>query len=216
MKAVCLAISLTLFWIPVLKAQDALETARRLENTIKSMRTLRADFEQLYFPASVSEPIQEKGELYLQKPDFMRWEYKTPEEKVFLAANGRFEMYLAAEKQVIRSVIPPEAYESDIIGILLGSRSVIEAYQIESVRFPTDAVHVKQIKLTPNEEGEFSHLLLEVDSRTWLLRRAVIIEWAGNKREYVFRKLRPNATLPGDIFKLRIPPGCEIIEDRGD
>ncbi len=199
-----------------LRPADAAATARRLEAAVKSIRTLRADFQQLYYAASVTEPIVESGELFLRKPDLMRWEYRKPEKKVFLAAAGRFEMYLAADNQLVRSAIPPEAYDSDIIGILIGSRSLLDTYRIEDVSFPTNSIDIRQIKLTPLKETEFSHILLEVDDRTGLLVRAIMVEWAGNKREYRFTRLKPNAELPGGIFELKPPPGCEIIEDHGD
>jgi outer membrane lipoprotein carrier protein len=216
MKAARLAlVPLVLLLAAPLRPADAVDTARRLENAVKAIRTLRADFIQLYYPASIAEPMRETGELFLQKPDLMRWEYKKPEKKVFLASKGRFEMYHASDNQLVRSAIPPEAYDSDIIGILIGSKSLIQSYRIENVSFPTNSIDIRQIKLTPLQESDYSHLLIEVDDKTGLLRRAILIEWAGNKREYIFNRLKPNVDLPRDAFVLKPPPGCEIIEDTG-
>lgn len=208
-----LSVFVLLLAAPLLPS-DAADTAVRLEKAMKSLTTLRADFEQLYFAASIAEPIRETGELFLRKPDFMRWEYKKPEKKVFLTGNGRFQMFLPGEKQLTRSAIPKEAYEQDIIGILTGSRSLLDAYAVETISFPTSHFDVRQIKLTPKVEGDFSHILVEVDTGTWLLRRVIIIEWAGNKREYNFDRMKPNAVLPKDAFELKVPSDCEVIEDR--
>jgi outer membrane lipoprotein carrier protein len=190
------------------------QVVQNLEKAIASTRTLRAEFTQLHFAAAVADPLIESGELLFAKPDLMRWEYSRPEPKVFLVKDGLFEMYIPAEKQLVRSRVPAEAYRSDIIGILLGTRSILEAYSVEAVSFPTNNTGVRQLKLTPREEGEFSHLLLEVDGRTWLLRRAIFMEWAGNKREYVFRKIRLNSSLPAGTFSLKVPDDVEVIEDR--
>lgn len=189
------------------------EAAANLEKALRAAGTLQARFEQLYYSMSVAAPLRERGELSFQRPNRMRWEYRDPQDKVFLFKDGVFEMYIPEEKTLTRSRVSQEAYESDILGILLGARSFAEAYVIENNPFPTDAERVRQIRLTPREEGEFSHILLEIDERTWLLRRAVFIEWAGNKREFIFSQVRTNVRLPARLFELKVPPDCEIIDD---
>jgi outer membrane lipoprotein-sorting protein len=191
------------------------QTAANLEKTLRSLRSLQVRFDQLYFSPSVPEPLHERGQLYLRKPDQMRWQYKDPQEKVFLYAGGLVQMYLPEEKQLTRSRIPPEAYESDILGIFLGAKSFRDLYVIEDARFPTDTAGVHQVKLTPRQEGDYSHILLEVDGRTWLLRRVIFFEWAGNRREFQFTAIRTNASLPPGTFELKVPPETEVIDDTG-
>lgn len=192
------------------------EAVANLERALKAVTTLQTRFEQLYYSMSISEPLREKGDLFLQKPDRMRWNYKTPQDKVFLYKEGVLEMYLPEENQLTRSPVSKEALESDIFGIFLGTMSFGDAYVIEDSPFPTDATRVRQIKLTPKKEGDYSHILLEIDETTWLLRRAIFLEWAGNKREFVFSQIRTGVRIPAKTFTLRVPPGTEIIDDTGD
>jgi len=191
------------------------EAVTNLEKALKAARTLRADFEQLHYSMSVSEPLREKGELLFEKPDRMRWEYKAPQDKVFLYKEGVLETYLPEDKQLTRSPVAEEALKSDIFGIFLGTMSFHDAYAIESNPFPTDAARVRQVKLTPKTEGDYSHILLEIDETTWLLRRAIFLEWAGAKREFVFSRVRTGVRLPSDAFTLKVPPGTEVIDDTG-
>lgn len=191
------------------------EAAVNLEKALRGLRSLQARFEQLYFSASIPEPLRERGQLFLQRPDLMRWQYENPQEKVFLYTGGIVQMYLAEDKQLTRSRIPPEAYESDILGIFLGAKSFRDLYVIEDARFPTDTARVRQVKLTPREEGDYSYLLLEIDDRTWLLRRAIFYEWAGNRREFQFSQVKRNPVLPPKTFELKVPPGTEVIDETG-
>jgi len=191
------------------------EAAANLEKTLRNAHSLQARFEQLYFSMSVSEPLREKGELFLEKPDRMRWQYKSPQEKVFLYTGGILQVYLPEDNQLTRSRVPPEAYESDILGIFLGVKSFRDLYAIEDTHFPADSPRVRQIKLTPKEEGDYSHILLEIDEKTWLLRRVIFFEWAGNKREFLFSQVRTNVSLSPATFGLKVPPDCEIIDDTG-
>ncbi|OGD25462.1 MAG: hypothetical protein A2V57_09800 [Candidatus Aminicenantes bacterium RBG_19FT_COMBO_65_30] len=189
------------------------EAVANLERTLKAVGTLQAKFEQFHYSMLVSVPLHEKGEIFFQKPDRMRWEYKAPQDKVFLYKAGVLEMYLPEEKQLTRSPVSKEALESDIFGIFLGVMSFRDAYVVEDSPFPTDASRVRQVKLTPRTEGDYSHILLEIDETTWLLRRAIFLEWAGNKREFVFSRVRTGVRLPAKTFTLNVPPDCEIIDD---
>ncbi len=189
------------------------EAVANLEKALRAVGTLQAKFEQLQYSMSVSTPLREKGEFFLQRPDRMRWEYRDPQDKVFLYKDGLLEMYLPEEKQLTRSRVPRETLETDIFGIFLGVMSFRDAYVIEDSPFPTDASRVRQVKLTPRTEGDYSHILLEIDERTWLLRRAIFLEWAGNKREFIFSQVRTGVRLPARIFELKVPPDCEIIDD---
>jgi outer membrane lipoprotein carrier protein len=194
-------------------AVTAGQAVANLEKALKSITTLEGRFEQLYYSMSVSEPLREKGDLFLQKPDRMRWTYKSPQDKVFLYKDGVLEMYLPEDKQLTRSPVDPEALKSDIFGIFLGTVSFRDAYTVEDNPFPTDAARVRQVKLVPKTEGEFSHLLLEIDETTWLPRRVIFLEWAGNKREFIFSQVRTGVHIPAKTFTLKVPPGTEVIDD---
>ena len=191
------------------------EAAANLEKALRGLRTLQAKFEQSYYSVSVTKPLRERGDLFLQKPDRMRWQYRSPQEKVFLYGGGILQVYLAEDKQLTRSLVRPEAYDSDIVGIFLASKSFRDLYVIEDTRFPTDTGRVRQIRLTPKVEGDYSHLLLEIDDRTWLPRRAIFLEWAGSKREFLFTDVRTNIKLPAKTFELKVPAGCEVIDETG-
>lgn len=216
-----LAVAAIVFPLPAPAASAAAAvTADRavdnLQQALKAITTFQARFEQLYYSMSISEPLREKGDLFLQKPDRMRWNYKTPQDKVFLYKEGVLEMYLPEENQLTRSPVSKEALESDIFGIFLGTMSFRDAYAVEDNPFPTDATRVRQVKLTPRTESDYSHILLEIDETTWLLRRAIFLEWAGNKREFVFSQIKTGVRIPAKTFTLKVPPGTEIIDDTGD
>jgi len=57
----------------------------RTEKKLFSLSSIKADFEQIYYSVSITTPLREKGEFTLKKPDLMKWEYREPEEKVFLS-----------------------------------------------------------------------------------------------------------------------------------
>ncbi len=189
------------------------QAAARLESRLKSLASLQADFEQLYYSQTVSQPLRGRGAFTFRKPDLMKWEYVSPEPQVFLFRDGVFSFYIPSEKQLIRSRSAGERYESEILGLLSGARGLREDYTVEATEFPAGAGAGRQLKLTPRREGEYTQILIEVDPASGLIGRAIFFDWAGNKTEFRFSKLRPDRRLPRDAFDLVLPPGVEVIDE---
>lgn len=189
------------------------EAARNIEKTLASLCSLRADFEQSYFSASLATPLVEKGTLFLQKPDRMRWEYREPERNVYVYKEGVSLAYFPEDNQIFRHTLSPEEKDWAVFSLLTGRAELIETYTIEAAEFPTDKKSSVQIKLIPLEEGELSYILIETDPRTWLLEKAVFLDWAGNKQEFRFSGFKLNPRFDAGVFELDVPPGCEIIDD---
>jgi len=189
------------------------QAAGRLESRLKSFTSLQADFEQLLYSQTVSEPLRGKGAFAFRKPDLMKWEYVSPEPQIFLFRDGVFSFYIPSEKQLIRSRSAGERYESEILALFSGSRGLKEDYAVEAAEFPARSGAGRQLKLIPRREGEYTHILIEVDPASGLIRRAIFLDWAGNKTEFRFSRLRPDGRLPRDAFDLVLPPDVEVIDE---
>ena len=143
----------------------------------------------------------------------MKWEYKDPEEKIFLYKEGVFLFYIPEDKELFRSSLSKEKYESEILSLLSGKKRLKDDYLLESNPFPSENQKAWQLKLTPIEEGEYTYILLEIDEKTWLIRKAIFFDWAGNKSEFRFSQIKTNVRLPEKVFELKVPPDVEIFED---
>ena len=205
---------LILSWLSSAPAVE--DIALKVEKKLRSIQSIQSNFSQIYYSSSVSAPLIEKGKFYFKKPDLMRWEYKEPEEKIFLRKEGVFVEYYPEEKELYRSYSSKEKYESEILSLLSGKRRLNDNFLIEPSPFPSENEKAPQLKLTPREEGEYTHILLEIDEKTWLILRAIFFDWAGNKNEFKFSKIKTDVRLSKKVFELRVPPDVEIIEDVPD
>ncbi len=188
------------------------QVALRLENKLKSITTLRADFRQFYYSNSSPEPMTGRGQLFIRRPNLMRWEYSAPEKQIFLLKDKNFWLYFPEDKQLIKNAARSEVLESEVLGLLSGNFSLMERYRVEFNSFPSDRQNVYQLRLQPTEEGQFSYILVEIDRQSWLITKAVFFEPAGGKLEYHFSRMVTGRKIPDEVFDLRIPPDCEIIE----
>lgn len=194
-------------------AQTAEDIAAQTEAKLRSYRSLQADFEQIYYSSTVSTPLKEKGRLYLQKPDLMKWEYRDPENKTYLLKDGLFQSYFPEEKQLVIYSLADREYESETLSLLSGQRTLLDNYEVEFNPFPSDNPKAWQLKLTPKTEDPDSFLLLEIDPKTWLITTLISFDWAGNKQEFRFRRIKTDVAFSEATFALHVPEDVEVIED---
>ncbi len=197
---------------PASPAVTPQQAVRNLETAFASLRSLEAEFEQAHFSAVLSTPLKETGRFYFQKPDRMRWEYNEPEPQVFVFKEGRVWNYVPEDDQLLRYALSAEQQNAAVFALLTGRARLEDDYLIEPAEFPTEQKSAAQVKLVPKQEGDFRHILLELDPRTWLIGRIVTLDWAGSKQEFVFRKMKLNRRLAPSTFEIKVPEGTEIID----
>ena len=82
---------------------DASQLAQSLQKKYDGVKDFSADFIHTYEGGVLRKKITERGRLLIKKPGKMRWEYRSPEEKLFIGDGRDAWLYLPAEKQVRRS-----------------------------------------------------------------------------------------------------------------
>ncbi|MGA7632219.1 MAG: outer membrane lipoprotein carrier protein LolA, partial [Terriglobales bacterium] len=65
------------------QAQDIHQLAQAVDNHYNHLRSLESDFTEIY-RGDGPERV-ESGTLWLKKPRKMRWEYRSPKEKLFIS-----------------------------------------------------------------------------------------------------------------------------------
>lgn len=203
--AACLAASV---W-----GQSPENTAEKVEQTLRSLNSFKAGFTQTYYSSSVSTPLEEFGQVYYQKPGWMRWDYLEPEEKSIIVKGREIIYYFPEDNQVLYQSAEESERESNIISLLTGERSILEDYEVEAAVFPASKANVEQIKLIPKKEEESdSYVLLEINQSNYFIHKAVFFDWTGNRQEFVFSEVKTGIPLPEDTFELDLPAGVEIIK----
>src|SRR6266699_765599 len=87
---------------------DSAEFAQALQKKYDAIKDFSADFVHAYEGGVLHKQIAERGRLFIKKPGKMRWEYTSPEEKLFVSDGMKLYSYLPQDKQVIVSSIPRE------------------------------------------------------------------------------------------------------------
>src|SRR6266404_562733 len=84
----------------------AADLAQALQRKYDAVRDFSADFVHESQGTILKKRLIERGKLLVKKPGKMRWEYTTPEEKLFVTDGVKISSYIPQDKQVFISSMP--------------------------------------------------------------------------------------------------------------
>jgi outer membrane lipoprotein carrier protein len=197
---------------PILShAADIESVVAGLQRRYSSINTMTGSFQQTYRAPGIDQV--ESGVFRLKKPGLMRWEYRNPEEKLFIADGRETFLYVPADRQVTVQAFSAAEMRSTPLEFLLGSVDIDRSFAVSwENELKPGAQGTYLVRLTPRStDAEYSYLVVEVDQKNYDLKRIVIREPGGNTSEFVFTDLRTNVKVDDSLFKFKAPEGVETI-----
>jgi outer membrane lipoprotein carrier protein len=206
------------------RADEASAVRRALENRYKQAHTFQAIFYQKYSD-SRGGGTAESGTVYFSRPDRMRWEYESPQQKLFLVDGANAWFYVPADRTVSRAKIKQSSDWRTPIALLAGTMDLGKlCREVQLVR-PGDSVSNQPLnaedavlRCTPRNSpqgsgDDFKEVLLEVDPQGYLMR--VVIRQAGDlEMEFRFASWKENIALPEVDFHFVPPPGVSVVDEQ--
>ncbi len=181
----------------------------RLENT----RDFSAEFVQRERDG-LNQTLVEEGHVYVRRPNMARWEYRIPEEKLFVTDGSEVYSYVPADRQVRHGRFD-ETVDDRLPFMLLLGRSDLEREFEGRITRPVGEPVVPGacvLDIAPDESDDFRSLRLEVDSETYDIVRFVLESDDGYSSEFVFRNVNSNENLDEELFRFVPPPGVRLVE----
>ena len=77
---------------------EVLRVIDALQSRYASVRTIRGSFQQNYRAPGIEQ--SEAGRFWMKKPGLMRWEYRSPATKLFVADGHECFLYVPQDRQV--------------------------------------------------------------------------------------------------------------------
>ncbi len=227
-----ICILLFLFLVPVHSAEknpkDARQVARAMEAHYHRATTLKAHFFEKYSDGNGGVSA-ESGTVYFSKPGRMRWEYESPEEKLFIVDGANVWFYIPADRTASRAKIGASSDWRTPLAFLTGKsdfdrlcrsyadrghgRMRVKVVPTITPRTPGDTL----LRCTPRlssdaPDQQISEVLLEADSEDRLVR--VVIRQPGKlETEFRFGGWEENIPIPEAKFHFVPPPGVAIVDE---
>jgi outer membrane lipoprotein carrier protein len=195
-----------------LQAEDVRPLARAVDDHYNHLHTLEADFTEIY-RGDGAERV-ESGTLWLKKPRKMRWEYRSPKEKLFISDGQAVWFYLPAEKQVRKTSLKKLDDLRSPIAFLLGKTKLENELQGLSQavdQSPLGAGNTVLRGVPPAMGDQLSEVQLEINPADQIVR-IVLQEPDGATTEFRFAEWKENLPIRESQFQFIPPPGVETVE----
>ena len=195
-----------------LRAQDIRPIARAVDDHYNRLRSLQTDFTEIYQGDGAER--SESGTLWLKKPRKMRWEYRSPREKLFVSDGKVVWFYLPAERQLRKSDFRKLDDVRSPIAFLLGKTKLeSELRGLSKVvdQAPADPANMLLRGVPKTFADRISEVLLEVTPSSQLAR-IVLTEVDGATTDFRFANPKENLEVSDRLFQFTPPPGVETIE----
>ncbi|MBA3912271.1 MAG: outer membrane lipoprotein chaperone LolA [Acidobacteriales bacterium] len=193
--------------------RDAATIARQVDERYNRLRSLQADFTEVYTGAAVDRT--ESGVLYLKKPGKMRWEYRSPKEKVFVSDGKSAWFYLPDERQARKSSLKQLEDLRSPLAFLLGKTKLEKELQGLAMAPDVPALSAGNVVLrgVPKAMADrVDEVVLEITPDAQITR-IVIEQGDGSRTEFRMTGQQENVALRDSLFAFSAPAGVEVVED---
>jgi outer membrane lipoprotein carrier protein len=208
-------------------ARDAQSILRALEARYHHAQTLKAAFYERYSDSSSSgEGSAESGIVYFSQPGRMRWEYESPEKKLFIVDGTNVWFYVPADRTVSRAKVKESSDWRTPLALLTGKSDLsklcrsIEILDPAKAQDPEDrpsAAENTVLRCVPKRESadadqEIREVLLESDPESHLVR--LVIRQPGNlETEFRFAAWEENLSIAETMFHFAPPEGVTVVDE---
>ena len=186
-----------------------------VERTFAQMKDFSADFIQI-FEDALNRKQQESGHLYLMRPRMMRWEYKNPEDKLFVSDGKTVYYYVPADRQVNKEAVK-ESFDDRVPLMFLLGRSNLrnEFTRFELLNTKPFFEGLKVVRMYPKRKTDLQEVVMEVDPANYQIRRLRLAHMDGSRSEFIFSGIRTNTGLRANMFDFKVPPGVDVVQRLG-
>ncbi|MFZ0309541.1 MAG: outer membrane lipoprotein carrier protein LolA [Candidatus Sulfotelmatobacter sp.] len=202
-------------------AEDVHAIAQAVDEHYNHLHSLQAEFTETYRGSGMERT--ESGTLWLsksgalgglKKPGKMRWEYRSPREKLFVSDGTSAWFYVPGDRQVRKTDARKLDDARSPLALLLGRTRLEKELQGLSLAPDVEPVATGDVVLRGVPQAladRVSEILLEVTPEH-RIARIVMNEVDGSATEYRFSDQKENVAIPERQFQFSPPAGTETIE----
>jgi len=184
-------------------------TLDAIQKKYDETRSFTAKFVQKSYLKIMGQSQEAKGEVAIQKPGKMKWDYRAPDRQILVSNDDGLWLYLPEENQVTKMQVE-SVYSSNTPALFLaGEGRLRESFHIEST---TKDENGWTVVLMPKEaDNNIDRLILFTDNSYQIVGSSVY-DKLGNKTKMRFSNIQINPDISEETFQFRIPEGVEVID----
>ena len=189
---------------------SAADVAVALQKRYDAVRDFTADFVHEAEGGVLRRKTIERGALQVKKPGRMRWDYTTPEKKLFVSDGKKIYLHVPADKQVIVSSVPAADEATTAVLFLVGKGSITRDFSVSFAEGGTPETY--SLKLQPKlPERDYDWLQLIVERTTMQIRSLSAADAQGSRQTFRLSNFKENVGLADKTFEFKPPRGTDVV-----
>jgi len=191
---------------------DVKTVAAAVDEHYNHLRSLQAEFTETYRGSGMDR--SESGTLWLKKPGKMRWEYRSPKEKLFVSNGKDAWFYVPDDRQARRESARKLEDIRSPLAFLLGKTKLEKELRGLSAApdiAPLESGNVVLRGVPVAFADQISEIVLEIGPDRRIVR-LVMQGVDGTSTEYRFSDQKEDVPIADNRFDFRVPPGTEVVE----
>jgi outer membrane lipoprotein carrier protein len=194
------------------QAADVKTLAAAVDSHYNHLRSLQTGFTEIYRGSGMDR--SESGTLWLKKPGKMRWEYRSPRDKLFVSDGRDAWFYVPDSRQARRTTAKKLEDVRSPLAFLLGKTRLEKELQGLSLAPDVEPLQPGNVVLRGVPQAladRVSEILLEITPDHQIVR--IVIQGVdGPITEYRFADMREDVKIGDGRFQFKPPPGTETVE----
>jgi len=197
------------------EAADVKTLAAAVDGHYNHLHSLQAEFTEVYRGAGIERT--ESGTLWLKKPGKMRWEYRSPKDKLFVSNGKDAWFYVPEDRQARKTEARKLEDLRSPLAFLLGKTRLekeLTGLSLAPDVAPLAAGNLVLRGIPQALADRISEIVLEIapDNR---IVRIVIADVDGSSTEYRFEDMKEDLEIANARFEFKAPAGTETVEELG-
>lgn len=193
-------------------AVDIKAVAAAVDSHYNHLRSLQAEFTETYRGSGMDRT--ESGTLWLKKPGKMRWEYRSPKEKLFVSNGKEVWFYVPDDRQARKESARKLEDVRSPLAFLLGKTRLekeLQGLSLAADIAPMQAGDVVLRGVPRAFADQISEIVLEITPQNRIVR-LIMQGIDGATTEYSFADQNENVAISDGRFAFKPPAGTEVVE----
>lgn len=188
----------------------AADVAAALQAQYDRIKDFSASFTQTYEGGVLGRKAVESGTVLVKKPGRMRWDYTSPQKKLFVSDGKTMFMYFPEDRQVMTLPVPDHDEATSAVLFLMGRGNVTRDFTAGWAE--GGGADEYALRLDPRmRQAEFDWLEVTASRATLQIRTLTAGDAQGGRSVFAFTNFKENIGLADKMFQFSIPRGTEVI-----
>lgn len=194
----------------------AKEIVSSVQKNFAQVKSMRAQFFQDSYLASVDQSELSSGNVTLLLPGKMRWHYLSPEEQIFIVKDNSLWLYQPRLQQVVIDSLETVLISQLPTAFLMGVGDLTRDFEVKSACETKTALLLSLVPVKDSKEAQdLAGFDLLVDKGSYLPMGAQVLDVGANRTSILMRALVvDDKTVANKEFEFSAPAGSDIDDRR--